>query len=122
MTSKHGSLSFEYSDNEYEGTLGVEWSKGNVGEYIHSEIIFALCVLDVLTKFYFYFIGGDCIFWELCGREDFLASYHHVLTFQFPAVHLITVSLREPLTVQLQQARFWLRFILDRIPPTNIGK
>ncbi|XP_043277827.1 death-associated protein kinase 1-like isoform X2 [Venturia canescens] len=95
VTSKHGSLSFEYSDNEYEGTLGVELTKGNV--------------------------GGDCIFWELCGREDFLASYHHVLTFNLPAVHLITISLREPLTVQLQQARFWLRFILDRIPPTNIG-
>ncbi|KAK0181199.1 hypothetical protein PV327_003502 [Microctonus hyperodae] len=95
VTSKHGSLSFEYSDNEYEGTIGVEWSRGNV--------------------------GGECVFWELCGREDFLASYHHVLTFQLPAVHLITISLREPLTVQLQQARFWLRFIMDRIPPKNIG-
>lgn len=32
VTSKHGSLSFEYSDSEYEGTQGVEWSRGNVGE------------------------------------------------------------------------------------------
>ncbi|KYN06301.1 Death-associated protein kinase 3, partial [Cyphomyrmex costatus] len=95
VTSKHGSLSFEYSDNEYEGTQGVEWSRGNV--------------------------GGECVFWELCGREEFLASYHHVLTFQQPAVHLITVSLREPLTVQLQQIKFWLQFILDRIYPSNIG-
>ncbi|XP_034196096.1 death-associated protein kinase 1 isoform X3 [Osmia lignaria lignaria] len=95
VTSKHGSLSFEYSDNEYEGTQGVDWSRGNV--------------------------GGECIFWELCGREDFLASYHYVLTFQQPAVHLITVSLREPLTVQLQQVKFWLRFITDRIAPTNFG-
>ncbi|XP_024938957.1 LOW QUALITY PROTEIN: death-associated protein kinase 1 [Cephus cinctus] len=96
VTSKHGSLSFEYSDNEYEGTPGVECTRGHA--------------------------GGDCVFWELCGREEFLASYHYVLTFQLPAVHLITISLREPLTVQLQQARFWLRFILDRIPPNNIGK
>ncbi|XP_051174967.1 death-associated protein kinase 1-like isoform X1 [Leptopilina boulardi] len=95
VTSKHGSLSFEHSDNEYESTLGVECSKGNV--------------------------GGDCIFWELCGREEFLVSYHQVLTFNQPAVHLITISLREPLTVQVQQARFWLRFIMDRIPPKNIG-
>ncbi|XP_034940633.1 death-associated protein kinase 1-like isoform X2 [Chelonus insularis] len=95
VTSKHGSLSFEYSDSEYEGTIGVEWSRGNV--------------------------GGECVFWELCGREDFLTAYHHVLTFQLPTVHLITISLREPLTVQLQQARFWLRFIMDRIPPNNIG-
>ncbi|XP_063990797.1 death-associated protein kinase 1-like isoform X2 [Diachasmimorpha longicaudata] len=95
VTSKHGSLSFEYSDNEYEGTVGVEWSRGN--------------------------IGGECVFWEFCGREDFLASYHHALTYQLPAVHLITISLREPFTVQLQQARFWLRFIMDRIPPKNIG-
>ncbi|XP_077277616.1 death-associated protein kinase 1 isoform X5 [Temnothorax americanus] len=95
VTSKHGSLSFEYSDSEYEGTQGVEWSRGNV--------------------------GGECVFWELCGREEFLASYHYVLTFQQPAVHLITVSLREPLTVQLQQIKFWLQFILDRINPTNVG-
>ncbi|XP_012252657.2 death-associated protein kinase 1-like isoform X2 [Athalia rosae] len=95
VTSKHGSLSFEYSDNEYEGTMGMEWSRGNV--------------------------GGECVFWELCGREEYLTTYHHVLTYQQPAVHLITISLREPLTVQLQQARFWLRYILDRIPPTNIG-
>ncbi|XP_067213984.1 death-associated protein kinase 1 isoform X5 [Linepithema humile] len=95
VTSKHGSLSFEYSDNEYEGTQGVEWSRGNV--------------------------GGECVFWELCGREEFLASYHYVLTFQQPAVHLITVSLREPLTVQLQQIKFWLQFILDRINPSNVG-
>ncbi|XP_043793521.1 death-associated protein kinase 1-like isoform X1 [Apis laboriosa] len=95
VTSKHGSLSFEYSDSEYEGTQGVEWSRGNV--------------------------GGECIFWELCGREEFLASYHYVLTFQQPAVHLITVSLREPLTVQLQQVKFWLRFISDRIASTNFG-
>ncbi|XP_008543505.1 death-associated protein kinase 1 [Microplitis demolitor] len=95
VTSKHGSLSFEYSDNEYEGTIGIEWSKAN--------------------------LGGECVFWELCGREDFLTSYHHVLSFQLSAVHLITISLREPLTVQLQQARFWLRFIMDRIPPNNIG-
>lgn len=32
VTNKHGSLSFEHSDNEYESTLGVEWSKGNVGK------------------------------------------------------------------------------------------
>jgi len=32
VTSKHGSLSFEYSDSEYEGTQGVEWSRGNVGK------------------------------------------------------------------------------------------
>ncbi|XP_070165949.1 death-associated protein kinase 1 isoform X3 [Polyergus mexicanus] len=95
VTSKHGSLSFEYSDSEYEGTQGVEWSRGNV--------------------------GGECVFWELCGREEFLASYHYVLTFQQPAVHLITVSLREPLTVQLQQIKFWLQFILDRINPSNVG-
>ncbi|KAL0112139.1 hypothetical protein PUN28_013410 [Cardiocondyla obscurior] len=95
VTSKHGSLSFEYSDSEYEGTQGVEWSRGNV--------------------------GGECVFWELCGREEFLASYHYVLTFQQPAVHLITVSLREPLTVQLQQIKFWLQFILDRINPSNFG-
>ncbi|XP_066593408.1 death-associated protein kinase 1-like [Prorops nasuta] len=95
VTSKHGSLSFEYSDSEYEGTQGVDWSRGN--------------------------IGGECVFWELCGREEFLASYHHVLRFQQPAIHLITVSLREPLTVQLQQIKFWLRFIQDRIPPVNIG-
>ncbi|KAI4485376.1 hypothetical protein M0804_006881 [Polistes exclamans] len=95
VTSKHGSLSFEYSDSEYEGTQGVEWSRGNV--------------------------GGECVFWELCGREEYLASYHYVLTFQQPAVHLITVSLREPLTVQLQQIKFWLRFIVDRIAPNNIG-
>ncbi|XP_072746459.1 death-associated protein kinase 1 isoform X2 [Anoplolepis gracilipes] len=95
VTSKHGSLSFEYSDSEYEGTQGVEWSRGNV--------------------------GGECVFWELCGREEFLASYHYVLTFQQPAVHLITVSLREPLTVQLQQIKFWLQFILDRINPNNVG-
>ncbi|XP_012531644.1 death-associated protein kinase 1 isoform X4 [Monomorium pharaonis] len=95
VTSKHGSLSFEYSDNEYEGTQGVEWSRGNV--------------------------GGECVFWELCGREEYLASYHYVLTFQQPAVHLITVSLREPLTVQLQQIKFWLQFILDRINPSNVG-
>ncbi|XP_033224870.1 death-associated protein kinase 1-like isoform X3 [Belonocnema kinseyi] len=95
VTNKHGSLSFEHSDNEYESTLGVEWSKGNV--------------------------GGECIFWELCGREEFLVSYHQVLTFHQPAVHLITISLREPLTVQVQQARFWLRFIMDRIPPKNIA-
>lgn len=73
----------------------MEWSRGNV--------------------------GGDCVFWELCGREEYLPSYHHALTYQQPAVHLVTISLREPLTVQLQQARFWLRYILDRIPPTNIG-
>lgn len=79
-------------------------------------------IVIIFVPFYFKTIGGDCIFWELCGREDFLASYHHVLTFNLPAVHLITISLREPLTVQLQQARFWLRFILDRIPPRNIGK
>jgi len=66
--------------------------------------------------------GGECVFWELCGREEFLASYHYVLTFQQPAVHLITVSLREPLTVQLQQMKFWLQFILDRINPSNVGK
>lgn len=66
--------------------------------------------------------GGECVFWELCGREEFLASYHYVLTFQQPAVHLITVSLREPLTVQLQQIKFWLQFILDRINPNNVGK
>ncbi|XP_076663903.1 death-associated protein kinase 1 isoform X6 [Andrena cerasifolii] len=95
VTSKHGSLSFEYSDSEYEGTQGVEWSRGNV--------------------------GGECVFWELCGREEFLASYHYVLTFQQPAVHLITVSLREPLTVQLQQIKFWLRFISDRIGSTHFG-
>ncbi|KAK2583611.1 hypothetical protein KPH14_009552 [Odynerus spinipes] len=95
VTSKHGSLSFEYSDNEYEGTQGVEWSRGN--------------------------IGGECVFWELCGREEYLASYHYVLTFQQPAIHLITVSLREPLTVQLQQIKFWLRFILDRITPNSVG-
>ncbi|KAG7203548.1 hypothetical protein KM043_013598 [Ampulex compressa] len=95
VTSKHGSLSFEYSDSEYEGTQGVEWSRGNV--------------------------GGECIFWELCGREEYLASYHYVLTFQQPAVHLILVSLREPLTVQLQQIKFWLRFISDRIAPINVG-
>ncbi|XP_076231869.1 death-associated protein kinase 1 isoform X2 [Calliopsis andreniformis] len=95
VTSKHGSLSFEYSDSEYEGTQGVEWSRGNV--------------------------GGECVFWELCGREEFLASYHYVLTFQQPAVHLITVSLREPLTVQLQQVKFWLRFISDRIGSTHFG-
>ncbi|XP_046431964.1 death-associated protein kinase 1-like isoform X1 [Neodiprion fabricii] len=95
VTSKHGSLSFEYSDSEYEGTLGVEWSRGNA--------------------------GGDCVFWELCGREEYLIAYHHVLTYQQPAVHLVTISLREPLTVQVQQARFWLRYILDRIQPTNIG-
>ncbi|XP_043495190.1 death-associated protein kinase 1-like isoform X3 [Polistes fuscatus] len=95
VTSKHGSLSFEYSDSEYEGTQGVEWSRGNV--------------------------GGECVFWELCGREEYLASYHYVLIFQQPAVHLITVSLREPLTVQLQQIKFWLRFIVDRIAPNNIG-
>ncbi|XP_012282069.1 death-associated protein kinase 1 isoform X2 [Orussus abietinus] len=95
VTSKHGSLSFEYSDSEYEGTVGVEWSRGNV--------------------------GGECVFWEMCGREEFLTSYHYVLTFQQPAVHLVTISLREPITVQLQQARFWLRFILDRVPPHNIG-
>ncbi|XP_047353839.1 death-associated protein kinase 1-like isoform X1 [Vespa velutina] len=95
VTSKHGSLSFEYSDSEYEGTQGVEWSRGNV--------------------------GGECVFWELCGREEYLASYHYVLTFQQPAVHLITVSLREPLTVQLQQIKFWLRFIVDRITPNSIG-
>lgn len=58
----------------------------------------------------------------MCGREEFLASYHYVLTFQQPAVHLITVSLREPLTVQLQQVKFWLRFISDRIASTNFGK
>lgn len=67
-------------------------------------------------------LGGECVFWELCGREEFLASYHYVLTFQQPAVHLITVSLREPLTVQLQQIKFWLQFILDRINPSNVGK
>lgn len=37
-------------------------------------------------------------------------------------MHLITVSLREPLTVQLQQIKFWLQFILDRINPSNVGK
>lgn len=37
-------------------------------------------------------------------------------------VHLITISLRQPITVQLQQARFWLQFIMDRIPPENIGE
>ncbi|KOC66153.1 Death-associated protein kinase 3 [Habropoda laboriosa] len=78
-----------------KGTQGVEWSRGNV--------------------------GGECVFWELCGREEFLPSYHYVLTFQQPAVHLITVSLREPLTVQLQQVKFWLRFISDRIASTNFG-
>lgn len=67
-------------------------------------------------------IGGECVFWELCGREEFLASYHYVLTFQQPAVHLITVSLREPLTVQLQQIKFWLRFISDRIGSTHFGE
>lgn len=37
-------------------------------------------------------------------------------------MHLITVSLREPITVQLQQIKFWLQFILDRINPSNFGK
>lgn len=73
----------------------------------------------ILVSFY---SGGDCVFWEFCGRDDFLVSYHNALNYRQPAVHLITISLREPLTVQLQQARFWLQFIMDRIPPTEIGR
>jgi hypothetical protein len=68
-------------------------------------------------------IDGECVFWELCGREDYLVSYHQALMVHQPMqVHLITISLRQPLTVRLQQARFWLQFIMDRIPPENIGK
>lgn len=68
------------------------------------------------------FAGGDCVFWELCGREDYLVSYHRALMSNQPMqVYLITISLRQPLTVQVQQARFWLQFIMDRIPPENIG-
>ena len=74
-------------------------------------------------KFFITIVGGECIFWEFCGREDFLVSYHRALMVHQPMqVHLITISLRQPLTVQLQQARFWLQFIMDRIPPENIGK
>ncbi|KAJ8673986.1 hypothetical protein QAD02_005248 [Eretmocerus hayati] len=96
ITIKHDSLSFEHGDNEYKSSVGVEISRGNV--------------------------GGECVFWELCGREDFLVSYHRALMVYHPMhVYLITISLRQPLTVQLQQARFWLQFIMDRIPPENIG-
>ncbi|XP_011496234.1 PREDICTED: death-associated protein kinase 1-like [Ceratosolen solmsi marchali] len=96
ITIKHDSLSFEHSDNEYESTIGVETNRGN--------------------------IGGECVFWELCGREEYLVSYHQALMVHQPMqVHLITISLRQPLIVRLQQARFWLQFIMDRIPPENIG-
>ncbi|KAL7299559.1 hypothetical protein TKK_0007637 [Trichogramma kaykai] len=96
VTTKHESLSFEHSDNEYESTIGIEISRGNV--------------------------GGECVFWEFCGREDYLVSYHRALMAHQPMqVNLIAISLRQPLNVQIQQARFWLRFIADRIRPSNIG-
>lgn len=51
MTSKHGSLSFEYSDNEYEGTQGVEWSRGNVGERIKfKHVIYWRIAVTVMYK------------------------------------------------------------------------
>lgn len=32
VTTKHNSLSFEQSDNEYESTVGVEINRGNIGK------------------------------------------------------------------------------------------
>lgn len=43
------------------------------------------------------------------------------MTHQPMQIHLITINLRQPLTVQLQQARFWVRFILDRVSLKNMG-
>ncbi|CAB0034503.1 unnamed protein product [Trichogramma brassicae] len=124
VTTKHESLSFEHSDNEYESTIGIEISRGNVGE---QQILFkSYSPLDVQVHFkngqLLGLSGGECVFWEFCGREDYLVSYHRALMAHQPMqVNLITISLRQPLNVQIQQARFWLRFIADRIRPNNIG-
>lgn len=57
---------------------------------------------------------GDVTVWEFSGQENYFPVYHHFLRPSPYAITAILFSLEDAPSVQVQQACFWLNFLLAR--------
>ena len=57
---------------------------------------------------------GNVSLWEFSGYEKYYMLYDHFIG-DVNCVHIITVSLRDPVDVQLTQLLFWMDFIRSRV-------
>ncbi|XP_031354372.1 death-associated protein kinase 1-like isoform X2 [Photinus pyralis] len=89
VTSRQNSLTFE-SSASYKSTKGIHIQNLEISNV------------------------GDVVVWEFSGQENYFPTYHHFLHPSPQTLTLVLFNLEDSPVVQVQQACFWINFIMAR--------